>query len=93
MRKPFLVTVLFLALALGLLLLGVARVSAEVNASAGDIRAVFGILGMPIVVGLKQAGHRRLEFGWGTLVILVVPFLLGQLWAMWRLMKRRPALT
>ena len=93
MRNPFLVTVLFLVLALGLVLLGVARVSADVSASAGDVRAVFGILGMPIVVGLKQAGHRRLEFGWGSLVILAVPFLLGQLWALWRIRKRREALT
>ena len=86
-------TLLFVVLALGLLILGVARVSGEVNASAGDIRAVFGILGMPIVVGLKQSGHRRLEFEWGTVVILAVPFLLGQLWALWHLMRRRAALT
>lgn len=93
MRRPVLVTVVLFLLALGLLFLGVASVTGQVNASAGDVRAVFGILGMPIVVGLKQAGHRRLEFGWGTLVILAVPFLIGQLSAMWHLVKRRPAIT
>jgi hypothetical protein len=93
MRRPIFVTVLFLILAMVLLFVGVANVSGRVNGSAGDIRAVFGILGMPIVVGLKQAGHRRLEFAWGTLVILALPFLVGQLWALWHIMKRRPALT
>jgi hypothetical protein len=93
MRRPVLVTVLFLLLAMALLFAGVASVSGRVNGSAGDVHAVFGILGMPIVVGLKQAGHRRLEFAWGTLVILAVPFLIGQLWALWHIMKRRPAFT
>ena len=59
----------------------------------GDARAVFAILGMPIVVGLKQAGHKRLEFGWGSLVILAAPFVIGQLSAMWHLVRRRPAVT
>jgi hypothetical protein len=93
MRRAVVVTVVFLLLAVVLLFVGVARVTADVNAASGDVRAVFGILGMPIVIGLKQAGHRRLEFGWGTLVLLIVPFLIGQAWAMWHIMKRRPALT
>ena len=90
MRRPIFLTVVFLLLALGVVFLGVASVTSQVNTSAGDVRAVFGILGMPIVVGLKQAGHRRLEFGWGTLVLLIAPFLIGQAGAMWHIMKRRP---
>jgi hypothetical protein len=93
MRRAVIVTVLFLLLAVAIMFVGVARVGADVNAASGDVRAVFGIFGMPIVVGLKQAGHRRLEFGWGTLVLLIVPFLIGQAWAMWQIMKRRPAIT
>ena len=92
-RRPVIVTGVFLLLAVALLLVGVARVSADVNAASGDVRAVFGILGVPIVVGLRQAGRRRLEFGWGTLVILILPFLIGQAWAMWHIMKRRPVIT
>jgi hypothetical protein len=87
------VTVVFLLLAMALLFVGVARVGAEVNAATGDVRAVFGILGMPIVIGLRHAGRRRLEFGWGSLVLLIVPFLIGQAFAMWRIIRRRPALT
>jgi len=87
------VTVLFLLLAVALFFFGVAQVTADVNAASGDVRVVFGILGMPIVIGLKQAGHRRLEFGWGTLVLLIAPFLIGQAWALWHIMKRRPAIT
>jgi hypothetical protein len=93
MRRAVIVTILLLLVAAALLFVGVARVGADVNAASGDVRAVFGIFGMPIVVGLKQAGHRRLEFGWGTLVLLIVPFLIGQAWAMWQIMKRRPAIT
>jgi hypothetical protein len=87
------VTVALLLLALALLFVGAARVGADVNAASGDVRAVFGILGVPIVVGLRHAGRRRLEFGWGTLVIIILPFLIGQAWAMWHIMKRRPAIT
>jgi hypothetical protein len=87
------VTVVFLLLALVLLFVGVARVSADVNAASGDVRSVFGILGMPIVIGLRQAGRRRLEFGWGSLVLLILPFLIGQAFAMWHIMRRRPAIT
>lgn len=86
-------TVVFLLLAMALLFVGVARVGAEVNAGTGDVRAVFGILGMPIVIGLRHAGRRRLEFGWGSLVLLIVPFLIGQAFAMWHIMRRRPAIT
>lgn len=93
MRRPIFVTIILFLLALGLLFLGVASVSGQVNASAGDARAVFGILGMPIVVGLKQAGHKRLEFAWGSLVILAAPFVLGQLSAMRHLIRRGSAVT
>lgn len=86
-------TVVFLLLAMALLFVGVARVGAEVNAATGDVRAVFGILGMPIVIGLRHAGRRRLEFGWGSLVLLIVPFLIGQAFAMWHIIRRRPAIT
>jgi hypothetical protein len=92
-RRAVIVTALFLLFAVALLFVGVARVTADVNAASGDVRAVFGILGMPIVIGLKRAGHRRLEFGWGTLLLLVVPFLIGQASAMWHIMKRRPGIT
>jgi hypothetical protein len=87
------VTIVFLFLAMALLFVGAARVAADVNAASGDVRAVFGILGMPIVIGLRQAGRRRLEFGWGSLVLLIVPFLIGQAFAMWHIMRRRPAIT
>jgi hypothetical protein len=88
------VTVVFLLLAVVVVFVGVARVTADVNAATpGDVRSVFGILGMPIVIGLRQAGHRRLEFGWGSLVLLIVPFLIGQAFAMWHIMRRRPAIT
>jgi hypothetical protein len=88
------VTVVFLLLAVVVVFVGVARVTADVNAATPvDVRSVFGILGMPIVIGLRQAGHRRLEFGWGSLVLLIVPFLIGQAFAMWHVMKRRPAIT
>lgn len=93
MRRPVFLTLVLFLLALGLLFLGIASVTGQVNAAAGDVRAVFGILGMPIVVGLKHAGRRRLELGWGTLVILILPFLIGQAWAMWHIMKRRSAIT
>jgi hypothetical protein len=93
MRSAAGVTILLLLLAVALLFVGVAQVGGGVNASPGDIRTVFAILGMPIVIGLKQAGHRRLEFGWGTLVLLIVPFLVGQAWAMWHIIKRRPTIT
>jgi hypothetical protein len=88
------VTVVFLLLAVVVVFVGVAQVTADVNAATpGDVRSVFGILGMPIVIGLRQAGHRRLEFGWGSLVLLIVPFLIGQAFAMWHIMRRRPAIT
>jgi hypothetical protein len=88
------VTVVFLLLAVVVVFVGVARVTADVNAATPvDVRSVFGILGMPIVIGLRQAGHRRLEFGWGSLVLLIVPFLIGQAFAMWHIMRRRPAIT
>jgi hypothetical protein len=93
MRRPVFLTLVLFLLALGLLFLGIASVTGQVNAAAGDIRAVFAILGMPVVVGLKQAGRRRLEFGWGALVILLLPFLIGQAWAMWHIMKRRSVIT
>jgi hypothetical protein len=93
MRRALLATVVFLILSAALFLVGVARVTADVNAASGDVRAVFGILGMPIVIGLKQFGHRRLEFGWGALVLLIAPFLIGQAAAMWQIMKRRPVMT
>jgi len=93
MRRALLVTVVFLILSAALFFVGVAQVTADVNAASGDVRSVFGILGMPIVIGLKQAGHRRLEFGWGALVLLIAPFLIGQAAAMWQIMKRRPAMT
>jgi hypothetical protein len=93
MRRAAVVTVVFLLLAAVLLFVGVAQVTRDVNAAPGNVRAVFGILGMPILIGLKQAGHRRLEFGWGALVLLIVPFLIGQAAAMWHIMRRRPALT
>ena len=93
MRRSVLVTVSLLLVAFGLLLLGAAKVAGDVNAATGNVRAVFGILGMPIVIGLKEAGRRRLEFGWGTLVIFVAPFLIGQIWAIWHVMNRRPTLS
>jgi hypothetical protein len=88
MPKPVIATVVLLLLAIGLLIIGVVAVTGQVNAASGDVHAVFGILAMPIVIGLKQAGHRRLEFGWGTLAIFVLPFLVGQLWAMVRIARR-----
>ena len=93
MPKPVIATVVLLLLAIGLLTIGVVTVTGQVNGASGEVRAVFGILAMPIVIGLKQAGHRRLEFGWGVLVIFVVPFLVGQLWAMFRILRRRPAIS
>ena len=86
-------TVLLLLLAAALISIGVASVTNDVNAASGDARAVFGIFGMPIVIGLKQAGHRRLEFEWGTIVLVILPFLIGQGWAIWQMMKRRPDFT
>jgi hypothetical protein len=93
MRRAAVITVFFLLVAAILLFVGVAQVTRDVNAAPGDVRAVFGLPGMPILIGLKQAGHRRLEFGWGALVLLIVPFLVGQATAMWQIMRRRPALT
>jgi hypothetical protein len=93
MRRAAIVTVVSLLLAGVVLFVGVSQVTAQVNAAPGNVRAVFGIFGMPILIGLKQAGHRRLDFGWGALVLLIVPFLIGQASAMWHIMKRRPAMT
>jgi hypothetical protein len=83
------VTGLSLLGALVLLLLGVASVTAQVNDASGNVRAVFPAVAMPIVIGMRQAGQRRLEFGWGALVTLVLPFVIGQSWAMWHLASKR----
>lgn len=92
MRRPVILTLLLLVVAAAVVFLGVAKVAADLNATPGDLKVVFGIFGMPIVVGLRQAGHRRLEFGWGVLVLLIAPFLIGQLWALWHIVQRRPAM-
>ena len=88
MARTIAFTAVMLLAALALLLVGVASVTRDVNGAVGDVHAVFNLLGLPLVIGLRQGGHRRLEFGWGILVLLVLPFAIAQGWTIWRLVKR-----
>jgi hypothetical protein len=70
--------------------IGFATVVSQVQSATGDLEVPFGLLGIPLLVGFRQAGRIGTHVGWGVALLLVAPFVVGMLVALGRIRRATP---
>jgi hypothetical protein len=70
-----------------LLVVAFLDVNNQVHATSSDITSSFNLLGIPLVEGYRVGGRLGLKFGWGFAVLLLGPFFVGMVAAMWQITR------
>lgn len=84
-RMLWFLTLVLAIVCWGVLIAAYLSVSGQVHSTSADIRSTFDLFGIPLVEGFRVAGRLGLKFGWGAVVLLVGPFIVGMIAAMWQI--------
>lgn len=69
---------------------GFATVVGRVRSATGDLEASFSLIGIPLLVGFRHAGRIGTHVQWGVALLLLSPFVVGMLVALWRIRRATP---
>lgn len=84
-RVLWILTVVLAVVCWSVLVLGYFSVSGQVHSTTGDVHSSFDPFGIPIVEGYRVTGRLGLRFGWGAVVLLLGPFVVGMILSMWQI--------
>jgi hypothetical protein len=84
-RTLWFLTLVLAIVCWGALIAAYLSVSGQVHSTSADIRFTFDLFGIPLVEGFRVAGRLGLKFGWGAVVLLVGPFIVGMIASMWQI--------
>ena len=93
-RKLWIITIVPSILCWGVLIAAYGSVTNQVHSTSGDIHASYDLFGIPLIDGFRVAGRLGLKFGWGAALLLVGPFVIGMVLALWQIThytRTRPA--
>jgi hypothetical protein len=66
---------------------GLVTVSLQAKSAAGDLEVPFSFLGIPLLAGFRHAGRIGTHPEWGVAFLLVAPFVVGMLLALWKIRR------
>ena len=88
--SPVKVAVALWIAALVYLAVGFVSVALQARSASDDLEIPFSFLWIPLLVGFRHAGRIGTHLEWGVAFLLVAPFVVGMLLALWRIGRTTP---
>ncbi len=85
--SPIKIAVALWIAALAYLGFGFVSIAIAARAASGELQVAFNLAGIPLLDGFRHAGRIGTHLQWGVAFLLVAPFVVGMLLALWKIRR------